>query len=352
MRFVTVNCDVASASRQSSARISPDLVAQLQVATGDPSMNNQDRNGRMNVSRLRGDGLERTRVRPVAAVIRMGAMVPLLAGLAACQSADLSETGSLSSYKDFVASDGLVTKTKYRVDAASLKTVKTVHVIPTTFASNAGLDKLGEPQKKLVATAIDRQLCEALSANYDIVPVSKPADMAVRSVVSKVKATNAVVAGVSTVTSAVAPVPVPRIPIGLGSLAMEAEAFDPKGKQIAGLTWARGANIITNGSRASTAADAFELSGDFAEDFSALLEKSGDPMTSGFELPSMKNVSNSVAYAVTGKPTDPDCAVFGKGSGLGGIAGGALGLPPEWSEKKNETKPIASGTEKGTGKKS
>ncbi|HEV7309518.1 DUF3313 domain-containing protein [Ensifer sp.] len=306
----------------------------------------------MNVSRLRGDGLERTRVRPVAAVIRMGAMVPLLAGLAACQSADLSETGSLSSYKDFVASDGLVTKTKYRVDAASLKTVKTVHVIPTTFASNAGLDKLGEPQKKLVATAIDRQLCEALSANYDIVPVSKPADMAVRSVVSKVKATNAVVAGVSTVTSAVAPVPVPRIPIGLGSLAMEAEAFDPKGKQIAGLTWARGANIITNGSRASTAADAFELSGDFAEDFSALLEKSGDPMTSGFELPSMKNVSNSVAYAVTGKPTDPDCAVFGKGSGLGGIAGGALGLPPEWSEKKNETKPIASGTEKGTGKKS
>ncbi|MCY1743511.1 hypothetical protein [Ensifer sp. SL37] len=67
-------------------------------------------------------------------------------------------------------------------------------------------------------------------------------------------------------------------------------------------------------------------------------------MKSDFELPSMKNVKNSVAYAVTGKPTDPDCAVFGKGSGLGGIAGGALGLPPEWSEKKNEAKSIADGT--------
>lgn len=285
--------------------------------------------GRRSTGRSRPD-----RLRPALACIRITGLTALLAGLTACQSASLSETGSLSSYKDFVASDGMVTKTKYRVDSGSTKTVKTVHLIPTTFASNADVGKLGDPQKKLVATAIDRSLCEALSAHFDVVPVSKPADMAVRSVVSKVKATNAVVAGVSTVTSAVAPVPVPRIPIGLGSLAVEAEAFDAKGKQIAGLTWARGANILTNGSRASTAADAFELAGDFSDDFSALLSKSNDPMKSGFELPSMKNVSNSVSYAVTGKSTDPDCAIFGRGSGVTGIVGGALGLPPEWTEKK------------------
>ena len=298
------------------------------------------------VGRRRGGGC----VRGGAAVIRTVALAPLLAGLAACQSAEVIETGSLSSYKDFVASNGMVTKTKYRVDAAATKNVKTVHVIPTTFAASADLDKLGDPQKRLVATAIDRSLCEALSAQFDVVPISKPADMAVRSVISKVKSTNAVVAGVSTVTSAVSPVPVPRIPIGLGSLAVEAEAFDATGKQIAGLTWARGANILTNGSRASTAADAFELAGDFSGDFSALLEKSGDPMKSDFKLPSMKNVKNSVAYAVTGKPSDPDCAVFGKGSGLGGIASGALGLPPEWSEKKNESAPIASGAGGGAKK--
>lgn len=306
-------------------------------------MNAQHRNG-MSIVRFVGRHCGGRRIRGGAAVIRTAALVPLFAGLAACQSAQVMETGSLSSYKDFVASDGMVTKTKYRVDSAATKNVKTVHVIPTTFAATADLDKLGDPQKKLVATAIDRSLCEALSTQFDVVPISKPADMAVRSVISKVKSTNAVVAGVSTVTSAVSPIPVPRIPIGLGSLAVEAEAFDPQGKQIAGLAWARGANILTNGSRASTAADAFELAGDFSSDFSALLEKSGDPMKSDFELPSMKNVKNSVAYAVTGKPTDPDCAVFGKGSGLGGIAGGALGLPPEWSEKKNEAKSIADGT--------
>lgn len=314
-------------------------------------MNGQYRNGRMNLAWFAGRWGGESHTGRGATVVRTAALVPLLVGLGACQGAQLSETGSLSSYKDFVASDGLVTKTKYRVDPAATKNVKTVHVIPTTFAANANVGKLGEPQKKLVATAIDRSLCEALSANFDVVPISKPADMAVRSVISNVKATNAVVAGVSTVTSAVAPVPVPRIPIGLGSLAVEAEAFDAKGKQIAGLTWGRGANILTNGSRASTAADAFELAGDFSSDFSALLEKSGDPMKSDFELPSMKNVSNSVAYAVTGKPTDPDCAVFGKGSGLGGIAGGALGLPPEWSEKKNERVPIANGAATGAGKK-
>lgn len=315
-------------------------------------MNGQHRTERMHFTGfvVRRGGKRSRLARAVA--VRVGTLIPLIVGLAACQSAQLSETGSLSSYKDFVASDGLVTKTKYRVDSVATKTVKTVHVIPTTFAVNAETGKLGEPQKRLVATAIDRSLCEALSAHFDVVPISKPADMAVRSVISNVKATNAVVAGVSTVTSAVAPVPVPRIPIGLGSLAVEAEAFDTKGKQIAGLTWARGANIITNGSRASTAADAFELAGDFSDDFSALLEKSADPMKSDFELPSMKKVSNSVSYAVTGKPTDPDCAVFGKGAGIGGMAGGALGLPPEWSEKKNETAPIADGATKGPGKKS
>ena len=108
--------------------------------------------------------------------------------------------------------------------------------------------------------------------------------------------------------------------------------------------------LLTFASFVPTAADAFELAGDFSGDFSALLEKSGDPMKSDFELPSMKDVKNSVAYAVTGKPSDPDCAVFGKGSGLGGIAGGALGLPPEWSEKKNESAPIASGTGGGAKK--
>ncbi|NOV21166.1 DUF3313 domain-containing protein [Ensifer sp. NM-2] len=272
--------------------------------------------------------------RPAPKFLRVAGLTVSLAGLAGCQSASLSETGSLSSYKDFVASDGMVTKTKYRVDAASTKTVKTVHLIPTTFASNADVGTLGDPQKKLVATAIDRSLCEALSAHFDVVPVSKPADMAVRSVVTKVKATNAVVAGVSSVASKVSPVPVPRLPIGLGNLSVEAEAFDARGKQIAGLTWARGANIVTSGSRASTAADAFELAGDFSDDFSAMLAKSNDPMKSDFELPSMKNVSNSVSYAVTGKSTDPDCAVFGRGSGVTGIVGGALGLPPEWTEKK------------------
>lgn len=297
-------------------------------------MNEQERRhgryaGRRSIGRSLLDRLPRAH-----SLARVAGLVTLLAGVAACQSASLSETGSLSSYKDFVASDGMVTKTKFRVDSAATKTVKTVHLIPTTFAANADVGTLGEPQKKLVATGIDRSLCEALSAHFDVVPISKPADMAVRSVVSKVKATNAVVAGVSTVTSAVAPVPVPRIPIGLGSLAVEAEAFDARGKQIAGLTWARGANIITNGSRASTAADAFELAGDFSDDFSALLAKSNDPMKSDFELPSMKSVSNSVSYAVTGKPTDPDCAVFGRGSGVTGIVGGGLGLPPEWTEKK------------------
>lgn len=109
-------------------------------------MNAQHRNG-MSIVRFVGRHCGGRRIRGGAAVIRTAALVPLFAGLAACQSAQVMETGSLSSYKDFVASDGMVTKTKYRVDSAATKNVKTVHVIPTTFAATADLDKLGDPQR-------------------------------------------------------------------------------------------------------------------------------------------------------------------------------------------------------------
>ncbi len=72
------------------------------------------------------------------------------------------------------------------------------------------------------------------------------------------------------------PIVVPRIPIGMGTLSVEAEARDAGGKQKAALLWARGADMLTSG-----------------------------------------------------EPKYATCDSFGR-SGASGFIGGKMGLPPEW----------------------
>lgn len=58
-------------------------------------------------------------------------------------------------------------------------------------------------------------------------------------------------------------VPVPRIPIGLGSLSVEAEARDPRGNQNAAMVWGRGADSFTSAARVSSDGDAYDLATEF-----------------------------------------------------------------------------------------
>ncbi|WP_426441639.1 hypothetical protein [Bradyrhizobium genosp. P] len=67
------------------------------------------------------------------------------------------------------------------------------------------------------------------------------------------------------------PVPFPRIPVGLGSLSLEAEAHDLRGSQKAAMIWARGANVPTESGRIAVEADAYTLAAAFGGDFSEML---------------------------------------------------------------------------------
>ncbi|WP_407151917.1 DUF3313 domain-containing protein [Bradyrhizobium sp. ORS 86] len=262
--------------------------------------------------------------------------VALLSG---CASAPMTKGGSLASYDKLTPSDGLLAKSLVHVNKDDVLAVKTVRIMPTTFSQSASRT-LSREQRHLVANAIDRSLCVGLSDRLEVVAPDQPADLTVHALVTQAAPTDEVAAGASTVIgflptalSANVPVPIPRLPIGLGSLTVEAEARDPASRQQAAMVWARGANSFTNSPRVSSAADAYDLASSFSDDFSKLVVTGATPFGKPPELPSFDKIGATLG----GKPKYAACEVFGRNPGLIGMAAGKLGLPPEWSDKAPAT---------------
>jgi hypothetical protein len=254
--------------------------------------------------------------------------------LPGCASAPMTRTGSLTSYDDMAPSNGALTKSLIRVNHDDVLAAKSVRIVPTAF-SEASSSAIPAKQRILVANAVDRSLCVGLSDRFEVVGIGEAADLTVRVVITDAAATDEVAAGASKVVSIVpmvltlgAPVPVPRIPIGLGSLSLEAEALDRTGRQQAAIIWARGANSFTSSPRVSASGDAYELATSFGEDFSRLLVTGNTPFGTMPELPSWQKIGSSFG----GKPKYVACSAFGKAPGVAGMVAAHVGLPPDWTD--------------------
>jgi hypothetical protein len=260
-------------------------------------------------------------------------MLSLLA--AGCATAPLDGAGSLSSYADLKQSDGLVTHSKLRVSKDAVLAAKTVRIVPTSFAEAAASTPLTAAQRNLVTNAADRTLCFGLSERFQIVGPSGPADLTVHAVITHVTPTDRVAVGVSKGASIAksvllpnVPVPVPRIPIGLGSLSLEAEAIDGHRNQQAVMIWGRGATAFDPG-RVAEEGDAYSLATAFGSDFSKLLVTGSTPFGG---LPSTPSIESLGTY-FGGAPKYPACEAFGRSPGLVGMIGESIGVPPDWTDK-------------------
>lgn len=260
------------------------------------------------------------------------AIVALLPG---CASAPLVEGGGLSSYGTMTTSDGLVTKSRFSVDKQQVSAAKTVRISPTIFPQ-AAAPKLSQEQRTLVANALDRALCVGLSDRFTVVTPNEPADLTVRAAITRAEATDEVAAGVSVATSlgmnfvkTSVPIPTPRVPIGMGSLSVEADAIDAAGRPRAAMLWARGATAFFSSPKVSKAGDAYDLAEAFGEDFGSLLVKGASPFE-GFsiDLPSWHKIKSSAGFS----PKHAACERHGRYPGIAGALGGQIGLPPEWTD--------------------
>lgn len=269
----------------------------------------------------------------------LGLALPLMLVMAGCASVPLKQGGTLSSYDRLGEPKGSLSKARVYVDGAGLASLKTARIMPTTFAFGA-LPRVANPaDRALVANAIDRALCVALSDRYEMVPGGQGADLTVRTVITDIVPTDKTMAGVSAVVSLgtdfVLPVGIPRLPVGLGGLAVEAEALDRAGVQRAAMVWSRGANSIQDDPLVSEVGDAYGLSADFGSEFARILVLGKEPEGLDLSLPS----GQSVRSWFGGKPKYPACDAFGRAPGLAGVIAGKVGAPPEWTDK--HTQPAA-----------
>jgi hypothetical protein len=200
---------------------------------------------------------------------------PLALMLGGCANVPLEQANSLTSYEGLTPMNGRLTKAKYKVDSKDLVVTKTVYIEPTTVSAKAEQSVKKSSDADLVANAISRAMCIGVSDRFVVVHSRENADLVVHATVTRIVPTNTTAAGVSTATSLgaslVIPVPVPtRLPVGLGGLAVEAEATTRDGKQLGAMVWAKGANSLTTGARISQIGDAYSLAGDFSDAFSKI----------------------------------------------------------------------------------
>ncbi|TPJ62945.1 DUF3313 domain-containing protein [Mesorhizobium sp. B2-6-1] len=128
---------------------------------------------------------------------------------------------------------------------------------------------------------------------------------------------------------------IPRLPLGFGGLAVEAEALDRNGIQRAAMVWSRGANSFTNEAMVSEIGDAYSLGATFGNDFSRMLVTGKAPSGLHISIPSGQRIKSFLG----GKPKYAACEVFGRAPGLFGMVGANVGAPPSWTDKSAKTRP-------------
>jgi len=266
---------------------------------------------------------------------RMTAIFATLFLVSGCASAALDGGGSLSSYDGLTQSDGLFAKSKLSVNKDEVLAARTVRIVPTIFAVKARVEGITDEQRKLIANAVDRSLCAGLSERFTVV-TTEDADLTVYALVTQMTPTDEKAVAATKVASVAksvllpgVPVPTPRLPIGLGTLSMEAEARSRNGRQQAAMVWGRGANALFGTARISPSGDAYEFAGAFGDDFSKMLVTGKSPFGTLPSAPSFDRMQSQAG----GAPKYAACAAFGREPGLVGLVGGVVGAPPEWTDK-------------------
>jgi hypothetical protein len=269
----------------------------------------------------------------------------LIPVISACASVPLAETGSLSSYQQLQPADSKFNgrKSRVHVDKDAVLAARTVLIVPTSFAAAAASAKFSTRDRLLVANAVDRSVCIALSDRFHIVLPPQTADLTVHVTIANIVPTDVTAAattkvldiGKTVVTSAGVvetsiPIPSVRVPIGLGGIALEGEAVDPTGQQKAAMLWAKGASsFFGNTTRVSPVGDAYELASAFGDDFSELMLTGEDPFR--FKLPSLPYMHRWKS-TFGGAPKEAVCDSFGR-KGVTDMIAGNFGFPPQWTDK-------------------
>jgi hypothetical protein len=258
------------------------------------------------------------------------ASIVLLGG---CASAPKAASGSL------IAADATMEHTRgqpqslreRRLDRAAIAQARTVHIQAPVFAGDVGVP-LTPREREVLLAGLARKLCLRIADYFEVVSADRPADLVIRSEITGVGVTSLTAAAASLVGGALSPVPfTPRLPAGLGGLAVNVIAQRNDGSEVLALRWAQGANAFTTDATPSRIGDAYELADELATDMRKLLREQGEAGQRPRPRPRIDRKLRSAG--------ESECeTAFGRIDPAAMLARYALPLTPEMIEPEMATK--------------
>lgn len=196
---------------------------------------------------------------------------PVLLGallLAACASAPKAPREGFSTLRalDTVRDEPHARIARF-LDVEAVLAAQSVSPPRFVVAEGAAGEGIDPSQAVLVANRAARDLCTALAPYFRITETGPELELALY--VTAIEPTSAGAAGISELIGVFVPGPF-RLPAGLGGFAADGVARRG-GEDLLVLRWAEGANPVTEGARVSRIGDAYQLAGDFADDFADAL---------------------------------------------------------------------------------
>jgi len=207
--------------------------------------------------------------------------------------------------------------------------IQTVDFTPSLESSSA----VSESSRDVLSDRLARQMCVALSTAFELQDHAVEGGYRLRVFITDLKPTGRMAAAASVPLNFFSPIGA-RIPLGLGSLALEVELLDAEGRQVAAMVWWRDADMSVTGATVSQISDAYVLAGDAANDFAQLVR----PRAAGQRAGEMARSFLPLFGEASG---DPACRIYDRGpDGARGIlARMAPGLPPESYERDEVSRP-------------
>ena len=212
--------------------------------------------------------------------------------------------------------DEEATQVRRFADRTTLASVATLGLPKVDVAADAIDAGITAAQSAVVVNRAARDVCTGLAPYFRL--SGDAADTQVHLRVWSMRPTSAGAAGLSEVVGFFVPGPF-RIPAGLGGLAIDGELRRAE-QPIVLLQWSQGANPLTEGARISAIGDAYQLAGDFADDFVAAVVSTND---------AGKRRRTRQPDEVIAANKSLCRQAFGKASIAGTGAALLIGLPPE-----------------------
>lgn len=202
------------------------------------------------------------------------------------------------------------------VDVDAVLAARSVGLPAVRIAEGATAEGIDAMQAALVANRAGREVCTRLARHFRIDEAAP--ELRLELVLTAIRSSSAVSAGASALIDVFVPGPF-RLPVGLGGFAADGAAHKG-GQPVLLLHWAEGADAITEDAKVSAIGDAYQLAGEFADDFASGLV---DPR--GGDAPQRERVD-----ATTREANEALClARFGRASVAGRGASFLLPLAPE-----------------------